>query len=243
MSAVINRTPRPGALVVVLGVLAASLVLCGPGSSTVLPRSDAPKATERAPVESYALPITPPRSQGDSELCWVYATLGMLETDYLVRHPGSSIELSPAALQADLIEDRVDRLIRGESGKLTEGGLAVEALAIIRQRGLVARGDFHGVVDSKPVFASVEETLAQADDPVEKRQLLGSELRASLGETPQVTHLDGVALSPRDLGRKMLGGGHWTEFDRSPDGAEGVGPSRDPDARPDTQVTYVTLTG
>ncbi len=31
------------------------------------------------------------------------------------------------------------------------------------------------------------------------------------------------------------------EFDRSPDGSEGWGPSRDPDARPDTWVMYVKL--
>lgn len=231
----------PRTLVLVLGAFCAGLAFCASGSSAVLPQGDEPRAAARAPAESYALPITPPQSQGDSDLCWVFATLSMLETNYLVRHPGSNIELSPAALQVDSIKDRFARVIRGDGGKLEDGGLAVEALALIRQNGLVARADFHGVVDSDPIFASIGETLSQADDPAEKRELLHSELRASLGETPEVTHLDGASMSPRALARATLGAGRWTEFDRSPDGAEGVGPSRDPDARPETRVIYVKL--
>ena len=35
---------------------------------------------EQPVAESYALPITPPLHQGDTGLCWMYATLSMLET-------------------------------------------------------------------------------------------------------------------------------------------------------------------
>ena len=53
-------------------------------------------------AERYALPITPPLDQGDSDLCWVFAALSMLETNYMVRHPGSKIALSRGALQVEL---------------------------------------------------------------------------------------------------------------------------------------------
>jgi len=53
-----------------------------------------PRAAER-----YVLPITPPLDQGDSDLCWIYATLSMLETNYLYRHPGSRISLSRGNLE------------------------------------------------------------------------------------------------------------------------------------------------
>src|SRR5271157_2583603 len=82
--------------------------------------------------ESYALPISPPLDQGDSDLCWVYAALSMLETNYMVRHPGSRIELSRGALQFDSVADRFRRVIRGEAGRPEDGGLAVEAIALIR---------------------------------------------------------------------------------------------------------------
>jgi len=94
------------------------------------PRSSAEPKTREA-AESYALPITPPLDQGDSDLCWVYATLSMLETYYLYRHPDSRIELSRAALQLNTIADRFARLIRGEPRNLEEDGLPVEALDLI----------------------------------------------------------------------------------------------------------------
>jgi hypothetical protein len=137
--------------------------------------------------------------------------------------------------------DRIARRIRGEPGKLEDGGLAVEALDLIRQHGLVARGDFHDIVDSDPIFASIGEELSRAADPEEKLRLLGSELKSRVGETPSVTHLDGEPLSPRELAAAVLGRRQWAEFDRSRDGVEGWGHSHDPDARADTLVMYVTL--
>ncbi len=110
---------------------------------------DAPAPAPPSPqaAESYVLPITPPLHQGDTGLCWMYATLSMLETNYLVRHPGSQISLSRGAMQVEAVEDRLERLVRGESAQLPEGGLAVEALALIRKDGMVAQSDFRDIVD------------------------------------------------------------------------------------------------
>ena len=192
-------------------------------------------------AESYRLPITPPLEQGDSNLCWGYAALSMLETNYLVRHPGSQIMLSRGALQRDAIADRFHRRLRGEPGQLSDGGLAVEALALIRRHGLVARGDYHHAVASAPVFSTLKRKLARRADDMAKRTLLDRELEARLGAKPAATHLDGWALTPEQLAQAVLGNGRWVEFDRSRHGAEGPGPSRDPEARPETRVVYVQL--
>jgi hypothetical protein len=198
-------------------------------------------AGESQPAESYVLPITPPLDQGDSDLCWVYATLSMLETNYLYRHPGSKISLSRAALQRDSVADRFARLIRGQRSPLEDGGLAVEALALIRQDGLVARGDFHHVVDSGPIYASIKRRLARYKSRANKLKALDRELKGRLGSKPPITHLDGEVLSPGQLAKAVLGGHQWTEFDRSRDGLRNWGPSHDPDARSDTRVLYVGL--
>ncbi len=195
-----------------------------------------PQAAER-----YVLPITPPLDQGDSDLCWVYTTLSMLETNYLYRHPGSRISLSRGALQRDSIADRFARLIRDERSPLEDGGLAVEALALIRQDGLVARGDFHHIVDSGPIYASIKRRLARYRSSADKLRALDRELEARLGHEPQITHLDGEVLSPGEMAEAVLGGHEWTEFDRSRDGLQSWGPSHDPDARSDTRVSYVGL--
>ena len=192
-------------------------------------------------AERYALPISPPMDQGDSDLCWVFATLSMLETNYMVRRSGSGIELSRGALQFDLIADRFRRRIRGEPIAIEDGGLAVEALALIRQDGLLSRDDFHGIVDSDPIFPSIERKLAHTANASEKQAALDEALKVGLGVKPPMTHLDGETLSPAQLARAVLGDEEWTEFDLSRDGAEGWGPSKDPDARPDTRVRYVKL--
>jgi hypothetical protein len=192
-------------------------------------------------AERYALPISPPLDQGDSDLCWVFATLSMLETNYMVRHPGSKIVLSRGALQVDTIADRFRHRIRGESMPLEEGGLAVEAIDLIRQNGLFDQSDFHGVVDSDPIFPAVEGKIAAYQNAVDKERALTHELKASLGAPPKMTHLDGEAVSPGQLAGAVLGGGEWAEFDLSRDGSQGWGPSRDPDARPETRVQYVPL--
>lgn len=143
--------------------------------------------------------------------------------------------------RSNSIADRFARRIRGEPRKLEEGGLPVEAVDLIRQKGLVALADFHDIVDPQPIFSSIDKELSRVADPEAKRKVLDEDLEATLGEPPSVTHLDGETLSPVDLAKAVLGGRDWVEFDRSRGGAEGWGPSRDPDARPDTRVMYVTL--
>ena len=228
-------------LIVALGFACAGLLSGELRSASVLPFGDRLEQAAPEPAESYALPITPPLDQGDSDLCWVYATLSMLETNYLAGHPGSHIELSRAALQVGTIADRFTRHIRGEPGRLEDGGLAVEALQLIQQRGLVARGDFHDIVDPEPIFSSIVDKLSRAADPEEKLRVLDAELKSGLGEPPGVTHLDGETLRPHELARALLGRNEWVEFDLSRDGTEGWGPSYDPDARPETRVMYVKL--
>ena len=192
-------------------------------------------------AESYLLPITPPLDQGDSDLCWVYATLSMLETNYTVRHPGSQVALSRGALQRDEIADRFLRLIRGEPRNLDNGGLAVEALALIRQNGLLAEDNFHDVLDPDPIFRGIEQHLAHQADPAGRRKELDETLKTMLGAKPTTTYLDGDALSPAELARAVLGQERWVEFDLARDGVEGWGSPHDPDARPETRVMYVKL--
>ena len=165
----------------------------------------------------------------------------MLETNYMVRHPGSRVELSRGALQFDSIADRFRRSLRGESGPLEDGGLAVEAIALIRQNGLIEQSDFHAIVDSEPIFSAIREKLAGVADVSDKQGILDEALKANLGVKPQTTHLGRQVVSPKELARAVLGSDRWVEFDLARGGSEGEGPSHDPDARPETRVRYVKL--
>ena len=92
-------------------------------------------------LESYKLPITPPRDQGESDLCWVFATLSMLETNNLSRHPGVQVEYSRGALQRASIVDRFERWLRGESRHLEDGGRCQELPASAKRGDELSRND------------------------------------------------------------------------------------------------------
>jgi hypothetical protein len=190
-------------------------------------------------AKSYKLPISPPLDQGDSDLCWVYAALSMLESNYLAKHPGSDIALSRGALQRLSILDRFQRDITGNSTHLEDGGLAVDALTLIRQNGLVGARDYHDVVESEPVFDGVSIRLASVAGADAKLKALD----AALDAAPASTQLDGRKLTPSELAKAVLGDRIWTEYDVTRDiSAPRVGPSEDPDARPETLVHHVELT-
>ena len=94
---------------------------------------------------------------------------------------------------------------------------------------------------SDDITASIEDRLAHAANPDDKRKALDEELEATLGAKPHTTHLDGKAVTPEELASAVLGGRQFVEFDLARDGVERWGPSQDPDARPETRVRYVPL--
>ena len=185
-------------------------------------------------AESYKLPISAPRDQGDTDLCWVFATLSMLETNYRVRHPGSHVEFSRGALQRLAIADRLRRFASDASTHLDDSGLAVEALALIRAQGLLASADYRDIFDSDPLYPSLRRRLAAGA----KADAL---IAAALGPIPTLTHLDGAPLTPSAMEKAVLGDENFVEYDVAADGRERVGPSSDPDARPETRVHYAPL--
>jgi len=223
-------------VVIALGVAVARILAAHADTATEpVPSSD------HLAEESYALPISPPMDQGDSDLCWAFAALSMLETNYRVRHPGSQIEFSRAALQRQSIADRFRRYISGNSSHLEDGGIAIDALALARAQGLVALPDFHGVVDSDTIFASVKRKLARIAAPKPKWTMAEAELTARLGSLPRATHIDGKTVAPEKLAAEVLGAETWEEFDVAHDGHEGLAASDDPDARPEARVRYEKL--
>jgi hypothetical protein len=220
---------------------------CGPRAAVfaiavALAAPSVAHVSERAPVtESYKLPISPVRDQGDSDLCWVYATLSMLETNYLAKHPQSKIQLSRALVQRSSIADRFRRRITGNSDRLEDGGVAVDAVALIRQQGIVAEKDFHPVVDSDPVWEKVGYAISRAPSEADKLAALDSAVASQLGAAPEKTQLDGRELTPRQFAQAVLGDNVWAEYDVTRDGRGRIGPSLDPDARPGTQAHFIDL--
>ena len=150
-------------LIVALGFACAGLLSGELRSASFLPFGDGLERAAPEPAERYALPITPPLDQGDSDLCWVYAALSMLETNYLARHPGSHVELSRAALQRrhDRRPVHPPASAASRAGSRKAGFRSRRSTSSAR-RGLVARGDFHDVVESEPVFDTIRREARRA---------------------------------------------------------------------------------
>ena len=182
--------------------------------------------------ESYALPISAPFDQGDSDLCWVYATLNMLETNYLHKHPGSRIELSRAALQLSSIDDSLSAHDRGElhafgRWRHRRGRAGADPPPMASSRARIFTTSSIPIRSSR----SIPKQLARLRAEKDKERALDVALKTDLGATPAATHLDGKTLAPHALAAAVLGDDVWGEFDVTKDGAERIGPSDDPDAR------------
>ena len=226
-----------------LGLAAA--ILAGAALTTLPALAGTAAAGVESPeaAESYKLPITPPLDQGDSGLCWIYSTLSMLETNYLVRHPGSTLRLSRAALQRASILDRFQRDITGNSTHFEDGGIAVDALRLARQQGLVSAEDGGEIVEeTDPVFKDVAARIRRMDGADARLKALDAALAPHFRAPPGRTRLDGRPVTPQDMAQAVIGDRVWREYDLTP---QAVGPrtgrATDPDARPETMVTYIDL--
>ena len=97
---------------------------------------------------------------------------------------------------------------------------------------MLAEGDFHDIVNSDAIFASLEDKLAGSADPADTRRTVDEELKASLGVKPPTTHLDDKPVSPHELAEAVLGGREFVEFDLARDGVERWGLRRTPTPAP-----------
>jgi C1A family cysteine protease len=88
------------------------------------------------PSEIYLLPISRNFDQGETDLCWIYATLNMLESASLVSNPKSPVEFSRSVLQYVTMKDRFMRMIYNEETSTSEGGIEIDAINLIHENGL-----------------------------------------------------------------------------------------------------------
>jgi len=137
--------------------------------------------------------------------------------------------------------DRFQREITGNSTHLEDGGLAVDALMLIRQNGLVGTIDFHEVVDSDPVFTDLSRRLVNVSGADAKLKALNGALARDLGARRR----DPARRQDADAGTTRKGRPRrraWTEYDVTrDDGAPASALRRSRRAAGDA-VHYVDLT-
>jgi hypothetical protein len=182
---------------------------------------------------SIILPVSRGFKQKGSNLCWVFATLNALETNYLVRHPESHIELSRGSMQYLAMEDRFKNYILGYQDNMSEGGLEIEAINLIQKNGLVHFNDYHDYVSWQisEIRAKIETTPQK-----QKMEVMQTALSDYLGPLPAMTQIDGFPLDRFNLGTNILDQ-EWVELYASEE-MEGWFKEPDPDSRYNTDVYF-----
>jgi hypothetical protein len=197
----------------------------------------------REPVTKYVLPTTKGFPQGGSQLCWAYATINALETLYLARHPGVTLELSRGFVQHSTWNDRLERRLTDSGAELSDRGTGMNAIRLIEERGIVQFDDYRDVAPPYvPDIAKILDDVESLPSPTAKIRQIGVDLDGVYGPQPKSTQFAGANLSVIEFGRSLVGATSWTSYALSAQGQpEGWGLDPDPDARGDYQVFFASL--
>lgn len=189
-------------------------------------------------VKEIKLPVSRGFNQKRTALCWVYSALNMIETNYLYAHQGAQIELSRRFLQYYTMEDRFLRHIIGESTLISERGVSVDAISLIRLNGIVVFDDFLDVSDPYGDYYIKRNVDAQIYFE-DKINTLYFGLKKKYGLPPRETTFNSEDFSAIELANLLIGNYVFESYGISKDGFEGYGDHPDPDARNGTKSYFI----
>lgn len=201
--------------------------------------SEGPFSSKSTVSSSLMLPTSPGYDQGGTGLCWMFAALNSLETNYLVNHRTSQIAMSRAVMQYVTMADRYIRKIRGEQDYIVDSGTVVDAIDLLRTPGAFGLKDYNEILMNVPKFAISGNDLAS------QISNLYASLDAYYGALPTFVHSidkSGPLLTPQALGAELTGSDHWVAYgsmENNKVSKEGWAKHWDPDARPNTQAYFV----
>lgn len=191
---------------------------------------------QRRVREKIVLPVSRPFHQGSTHLCWAYATLNAIETNYLVASGGKKLELSRAEMQYLNWEDRYLRKLQQNEDYLYEGGTTVDGITLLRGRGMLAHEDYLEKPKSLPTHSPFS---LEGDTPEEMIKSLYALLDRKIAPLPETAHFEGAAMTPKEMVEKVLGDETWEAYAPSPDGKDEIAKHWDPDARRGTLAHWL----
>ena len=200
--------------------------------------------------KSIVLPVSRGFDQQKTCLCWSYAFFNALETLYLSRHPGESLELSRGTMQFLNLEDRINLKITGAEDHLdpgkykncwAEGGTPLSAAYIMNQSGALPYNNYHDVI-SPPDYANMYYRIfADGTTSAQQKATSDSLLPAYFGyNIPTRTYFNKQWLSRSDFVKQIMPEGKWTTYAISKNNKDYTGPGLDPDARRSEQTHFVS---
>lgn len=186
------------------------------------PTAQKPKA-EREFSNEVLLKMTPVKSQGHSQLCWIYGMLGTVETEHLMR--GDSVNLSADYLARRFLHDAAVKYYFSQGrNPISARGMACTALHLMEQYGAEPYDSYHGkevnynVISRKLMLAadgsrSLNELNARIDDIFDQ----------SVDYLPKIVFMLGAEYTPLEFAHSMVAPGEYkalTSFTHHPFGSE-----------------------
>lgn len=173
-------------------------------------------------VQEVRLDCTPVKDQGQSSLCWIYATLATIETEHIAE--GDSVNLSPdyVARQLFACEATTAYLSRGEK-PICQCGMMTRALHLLRQKGVMPYDSYHArqqvnyrALTRRTLMAMQREhTLAAATRAAD------TVMDNAIDYLPRRVYMLGAEYSPVDFAQSVCRRDEWqpvTSFTHHPFG-------------------------
>ncbi len=184
----------------------------------------------REGAQKIVLPVSRGFDQKGTQLCWAYSSLSVIESNYLARHPDSKLELSRRAMQFITMKDRYTRQVHGTENFISERGIAMDAMALIRDAGLVAFADYKDIADAYGSYSFATQ-LSAAVTLADKYAKIAKGLEAVYSDPPLKTHLGEQEVTRGQLVKEVVGDQIWQSFAPGNDGEEKFAKHPDPDGR------------
>lgn len=188
-----------------------------------------------AAPENIRLPVSKTYVQGGTNLCWVYATMSAIESNFMKAHPGMTLELSRSAMQVQQWRSRYTLALRGVETNLVEGGSATDAIRLARESGLFPYPAFKpspkGVEPKDPFRLRLTEDGAAAR--------LERLLSFIFGDLPTRVQWKGFAGTPPEFAKFILGDQVWENYGISVTEKIEIKKHWDRDARADLKAVYL----
>lgn len=214
-------------LAIVVGVVTSFIVFRhvvkgsnGQSASRAMPRNDAGAVF----TDSLRLKTTPVKSQGNSDLCWIFAVLSMLETDHLMQ--GDSVNLSVAYLARMHILDEARAYYLSRCTRpITTRGMMPMTLSIIERHGAEpwqsfhTRGNLNFRVMMRKLARNVETQVAHRATLGNVEKSVSELLDNDMGFMPRFVFMLGAEYTPMEFGHSVYMKGQYeclTSFTHHP---------------------------
>jgi hypothetical protein len=182
-------------------------------------------------VNSIILPVSPCLTQGGSSLCWNFAGMNILETNYRAQNPNSAFQLSRRAVYAWIAFERNIKRLSGAGLSKVErptGSLPFQFFTGPNQNN--TRGTTIDAIRYASIYGLIPLNLIEVEVTLPLNSYRLFEVKTmefegfkslinfvdavskEIGVIPESFEFEGQSVKPKELATQILGNKNWTSY-------------------------------